>query len=56
MLIFCSEQREHKVYRDLICMVPGLEDRLMQDGELEVAADYVRSFLYLFMICTNLFA
>lgn len=32
------------VYKDLMRIVPGLEERLVKEGELEVIADYVRRF------------
>jgi hypothetical protein len=41
------ERREHRVFRTLLNMVPGLEERLVQGTEEEVRmiADLVRAFI-----------
>jgi hypothetical protein len=43
------QRREHRVFNDLLQMIPGLEDRLMAGDEEDTSriADYVRSFFYL---------
>lgn len=39
-----SERREHRVFRSLLKMIPGLEDRILEgeDGEVLSMAELVR--------------
>lgn len=43
MLCLSRERREHIIYKELLKMVPGLEERIMEDGELDIVADHVSS-------------
>ena len=52
MVIMLRERREYRVYRSLLCMIPGLEERLVNgsDEETRMVADLVctecRGLLY----------
>lgn len=44
-MLFHAERDWHSVYRELLRMVPGLEDRIQDFDELEVVADHVSALL-----------
>lgn len=49
--MYFRDRQEHAIYRELLRMVPGLEERIMEPGELEVVAEHVRCAGY-YLVCS----